>query len=281
MTETKVKPDQYAVFGDPIDHSKSPYIHQAFAKQTAQNLTYTKQQVNGANFNEAARRFFETGGKGLNITAPCKLEAYAFASELTERAERAGAVNTLIRTESGKIVGDTSDGVGLVSDIVNNLKWGVEGKDVLILGAGGAVRGVLEPLLLQEPKSLLIANRTASKAQTLANYFSDIGNVELEACGFEELEGRQFDLVINGTSASLSRELPPLPHSLLAPEASCYDMTYASEPTVFLRWAAKNGAQACADGLGMLVGQAAESFKLWRGVEPETSTIIEKLRESM
>lgn len=283
MLDINRNPDRYRVFGDPIEQSKSPTIHEAFAKQTHQFLIYEKQQVNSQAFKSAATEFFSGNGKGMNITAPCKLEAFAFAQSLTNRAKRAGAVNTLTKTESGEIHGDTTDGVGLVTDICENLEWSIAGKRVLLLGAGGAVRGVLEPLLGQQPKTLVIANRTASKAQLLALDFSPLcaQGTELSGCGYEALLDQQFDLVINGTSASLSAELPPLPDTLLAAEACCYDMTYGAEPTVFMKWARKQGASRISDGLGMLVEQAAESFKLWRGVSPETSPVITTLREML
>jgi len=283
MVEVKGKPDRYIVFGDPIIQSKSPLIHEAFARQTHQDLIYEKQQVNSESFELEAKKFFAENGKGMNITAPCKLEAFAFADSLTGRAKRAGAVNTLIKQESGEILGDTTDGFGLVKDISQNLNWSIKGKRVLLLGAGGAVRGVLEPLLEQEPESLLIANRTASKAQSLASDFSELcaSATNLSACGYEDLLAQQFDLVINGTSASLSADLPPLPDTLLASGACCYDMSYSAKPTVFMAWANQHGAVETADGLGMLVGQAAESFKLWRGVFPETEAVIALLREKL
>lgn len=283
MLDIDRSPDRYIVFGDPIAQSKSPIIHEAFAKQTQQHLVYEKQQVNVQSFKSEAKKFFSENGKGMNITAPCKLEAFAFAHSLSDRAKRAGAVNTLIRAENGEILGDTTDGFGLVTDIGKNLEWSIEGKRVLLLGAGGAVRGVLEPLLGQLPGKLVIANRTASKAQLLALDFSPLcaQGSELSGCGYEALLGQQFDLVINGTSASLSAELPPLPETLLAPGACCYDMSYGAEPTVFMNWASNQGALKIADGLGMLVGQAAESFKLWRGVSPDTAQVIKMLRENL
>ncbi len=275
--------DQYAVFGDPIAQSKSPLIHAAFAKQTQQKLEYTKHQVNAESFSTAAQSFFESGGRGLNITAPCKLEAFAFADELSERAKRAGAVNTLIHDGKGLVRGDTTDGVGLVNDLRENLGWALRDKRVLILGAGGAVRGVLEPLLAECPSELMIANRTASKAAVLAKDFSNLAptSCALLSCGFEDLGQTPYDVLINGTSSSLTGELPPLPDNLLAPNAACYDMSYAAEPTIFMRWAKQEGAAEIADGLGMLVGQAAESFKLWRGVAPETQAVIEELRAGL
>ncbi len=271
--------DQYVVFGNPIAQSKSPEIHEAFARQTHQALSYDKQLVPEGGFAIAANRFFQSGGKGLNITVPFKQEAYNFAQRLTPRAERAGAVNTLALQTDGSLLGDTTDGVGMVADISDNLGWQIRDKRVLVLGAGGAVRGVLEPLLEQQPQQLVIANRTLAKALQLVRIFKGLGLVR--ACGFEDLAGMQFDLVINGTSASLSGDLPPLPEDLLADGACCYDMMYGAEPTVFLRWAETHGAEYWADGLGMLVCQAAESFLIWRGIKPETKSVIEAMRRKL
>jgi len=270
--------DHYAVFGNPIGHSKSPYIHRQFAEQSGQDMAYSKQQVPEGEFESAAERFFAEGGKGLNITVPFKLDAYSYAARLTPRARRAGAVNTLVLQPDGTLLGDTTDGIGMVNDM-QNLGWKIQGKRVLILGAGGAVRGVLQPLMEQQPASVAIANRTLHKAEQLAKGFADLGAIE--ALSFEQLEGRDFDLVINGTSASMSGELPPLPDGLLAPGAHCYDMMYGAEPTVFLQWAQSQGAGQLADGLGMLVGQAAESFYLWREVRPEVVPVITALRRTM
>ncbi len=271
--------DKYAVFGNPIGHSKSPQIHTRFAELTQQQLEYTKQLVDVDNFSQAAREFFAGEGRGLNITVPFKLDAYEFADQLSERAQRAGAVNTLAKQDDGRILGDNTDGFGMVSDITDNLGWQITGKRVLVLGAGGAVRGVLQPLLEQNPAAVVIANRTLAKAIQLIRQFKDLGPVK--ACGFEDLEDQQFDLVINGTSASLAGDLPPLPDYLLSDNASCYDMMYAAQPTIFLQWAQQHGAQQCADGLGMLVGQAAESFSLWRGVRPQVQLVIDELRREL
>lgn len=270
--------DQYAVFGNPINHSKSPAIHRQFAEQTAQDLHYGKQLVALDQFAESARAFFAQGGKGLNITVPFKLEAYEFAGQLTARAQRAGAVNTLALQADGSILGDNTDGIGMVHDM-HNLGWELSGKRILILGAGGAVRGVLQPLLAEQPTQVVIANRTYAKAEELAQLFHDLGDVQAKT--YEQLEGEQFDLVINGTSASLSGDLPPLPAGLLRPGASCYDMMYGSEPTVFMHWAQECGAARVADGLGMLVGQAAEAFYLWRHIRPEVVPVITSLRRQL
>jgi shikimate dehydrogenase len=268
--------DKYAVFGNPIKHSKSPQIHTAFAEQTGQQLAYRSHLVEIDKFADVTRSFFGNGGKGLNITVPFKLEAFEFADQLSDRARRAGAVNTLALQDDGVIYGDNTDGVGLVRDINDNLAWPITGKRVLILGAGGAVRGVLEPLLRKKPAELVIANRTLAKAQQLAEDFVDLGDIK--AYGFEGLKGLKFDLVINATSASLTGELPPLPDHLLSDEGCAYDMMYGQEPTPFMRWAAENAAWAVADGLGMLVEQAAESFCIWRGVRPKTKPVMDALR---
>ena len=269
--------DQYAVVGNPINHSKSPNIHRQFAEQTGQDMHYNKQLIELGDFSVAVQAFFIQGGRGLNITAPFKQDAFAFAHSLTERAQRAGAVNTLALMADGGVLGDNTDGIGMIHDM-HNLGWTLAGKRVLILGAGGAVRGVLQPLLSAEPAQVVIANRTLAKAEELVKLFNDLGDVQ--ASGFEQLTG-QFDLVINGTSASWQGELPPLPQDLLAPNACCYDMMYSAEPTVFLAWAQEHGAAQVADGLGMLVGQAAESFYLWRQIRPEVVPVITAMRRQL
>ncbi len=270
--------DLYAVFGNPINHSKSPAIHRQFAEQTGQDMHYTKQLVNEGEFEQAVQDFFAQGGKGLNITVPFKLNAFDFASKRTPRAERAGAVNTLALLSDGTILGDNTDGIGMIHDM-HNLGWEIQGKRVLILGAGGAVRGILQPLLEENPARVTIANRTLSKAEELAKNFLDLGDIQAKS--FEQLAGNSFDIVINGTSASLQGELPPLPDNLLAMSASCYDMMYGSEPTIFLQWAKNHGAAHVADGLGMLIGQAAESFYLWRQIRPEVVPVITALRRQI
>ena len=278
MTETQDGIDRYAVFGNPIAHSQSPLIHHQFAEQTGERLLYTRQQPEPGGFEQAADVFFAEGGKGLNVTVPFKQDAYSYAARLTPRARRAGAVNTLALQPDGTILGDNTDGVGMVNDL-HNLGWPIAGRRVLILGAGGAVRGVLQPLLEQEPAQVAVANRTLHKAEQLATGFSDLG--KLEPLSYEDLSGLRFDLVINGTSASLDNKLPPLPSGLLAQGAQCYDMVYAAEPTAFMHWAEQEGAAQTADGLGMLVGQAAESFYLWRQVRPEVTPTMASLRRKM
>lgn len=270
--------DSYAVFGNPIQHSKSPAIHRQFAEQTHQDMHYNKQLVNEGEFEQNAQDFFAQGGKGLNITVPFKLDAYQFAQKLTARAERAGAVNTLALLGDGTILGDNTDGIGMLHDM-HNLGWELEGKRILILGAGGAVRGVLQPLLEEHPAQIIIANRTLAKAEELARQFQDLGDIQ--ARDFEQLAGDRFNLVINGTSASLQGELPPLPDNLFAVNSYCYDMMYSAEPTIFLQWAKNQGAHQLADGLGMLVGQAAEAFYLWRHIRPEVIPVITALRRQI
>ncbi len=272
-------PDKYAVFGNPIRHSRSPTIHQLFAGQFGQAIQYRAVRVDPDDFDRAATAFFDSGGKGLNVTMPFKRDAFNFAQRLSERARRAGAVNTLTRSDDGEIEGDNTDGIGLVRDMVANLGWQLQGRRVLLLGAGGAVRGVLEPILRERPLELLLVNRTAQRARQLAAEFSDIG--ELHGGGMELVGERQFDLIINGTSAGLSDETPQLPSSVLTEHSCCYDMLYGPKPTAFTRWATHHAVWAVSDGLGMLVEQAAQSFYIWRHLRPETRPVITALRNAM
>lgn len=267
--------DRYAVFGHPISHSKSPRIHTLFAEQTGQDLVYTAEDVPPESFAATARGFFQNGGKGLNCTVPLKELAYSFADKLSERAQRAKAVNTLALLADGGILGDNTDGAGLVRDLTDNLGLALAGKRVLVLGAGGATRGILAPLLELEPARLWVANRTVSKSEALAAEFSDLGAVE--ASGFEGLAGECFDVILNATAASLGGDLPPLPDGILAAGGACYDLAYGKAPTPFVRWGIEAGAALSVDGLGMLVEQAAEAFGLWRGVRPETGPVLAAL----
>ncbi len=267
---------RYAVFGNPIAHSKSPQIHQAFAAQTGEDVIYTKQCVDEDKFAAEAKVFFDTGGYGLNVTVPFKQDACVFADELTDRAEAAGAVNTLAKRSDGSILGDNTDGFGLVSDIKQRLGWQLRDAKVLILGAGGAVRGVLHPILAEAPSLVVIANRTASKAKVLADIFASSG--EITGVGFDDIDEIAFDVIINGTSASLSADVPPVPSACIAEHTKVYDMVYGTEPTAFMRWATEQGTTHVSDGLGMLVGQAAESFRLWRGVVVRRDPVIALLR---
>lgn len=269
--------------GNPIAHSKSPIIHAAFAEQTRQSIRYRAIQVDPGGFDQAVGNFFAHDGKGLNVTVPFKQEAWKLADDLSERARLAGAVNTLKPSADGKILGDNTDGIGLVRDLKNNLGIYLQGKRILLLGAGGAARGVLSPLLEEQPKELVIANRTSSRARELADEFNKVAhkNNLIEGLGFDELEGRTFQVVINATSASLGGELPPIPASTIANAEIVYDMMYGKEPTVFLRWAQQQGASHISDGLGMLVEQAAESFYIWRNIRPDTQTVIKIIREKL
>lgn len=271
--------DRYAVFGNPISHSKSPQIHTAFAAQTQQDLTYEAICVEAGDFPAAVERFLADRGKGINITIPFKQEAWDAAEVRSERAELAGAVNTLYRNDAGQLCGDNTDGVGMVRDIVENNGGVMRDANILILGAGGAVRGVLQPVLAQNPARVVIANRTATKADDLAQLVAHLGTVE--GCGFDALVGQQFDLVINGTAASLQGEVPPLPDDLLAENAWCYDMMYGAGTTAFNQWALDHQAEKAIDGLGMLVEQAAESFSIWRGVRPDTQAVITSIRNAL
>lgn len=270
--------DLYCVFGNPVAHSKSPVIHAAFSELTGQALRYEARLAPVEDFAGSLQAFLAEGGRGCNVTVPFKEQAWALAEVRSPRAEKAGAVNTLLPGKDGRLYGDNTDGVGLVRDLVQNAGIALAGKRVLVLGAGGAVRGVLSPLLAERPALLVVANRTAAKAEVLAALFADEGVIS--GCGFEALPGRQFDVVINGTSASLQGDLPPLPDGLLATGALAYDMMYGAEPTIFLRWAAAQGAYT-RDGLGMLVEQAAEAFFLWRQVRPPTAEVLAQLRASL
>jgi shikimate dehydrogenase len=269
--------DRYAVMGNPVSHSKSPAIHAAFAQQTGEALTYEAIHVEEGSFADAVSQFFNTGGKGLNITVPFKQEAWELAASLSEGAQLAGAVNTLFEDTEGRLCGHNTDGPGLVRDMCQNQGGTIEGKRLLVLGAGGAARGIILPILKEAPAAITIVNRTPQRATELATLFKDHGHVS--ACTFEELPGMQFDWVINATSASLQGDLPPLPNDLLAPGAWCYDLMYADTDTPFIVWANEHGAEKAIDGLGMLVEQAAESFQLWRGVRPDTKNVIASLRK--
>ena len=272
------KPARYAVMGNPIQHSKSPRIHSLFAQQTGQNIEYSAIQVDPGGLEQAIGNFQASGGKGLNITVPFKRTAWELMDELSERARLAGAVNTIL-FRNGSSYGDNTDGIGLVRDIRDNHRIDLRGKNILLLGAGGAARGVLEPLLAENPARLVIANRTPDRAKSLAREFGELG--EVSGCGLPALMGQRFELVINATAASLAGEIPPLPVNLLTGDSYCYDMMYGMEPTPFMRWAEQHGAAKTVDGLGMLVEQAAESFYLWRGVRPVTGAVINTLRHEL
>ena len=268
----------YAVFGNPIKHSKSPVIHTAFAGQLGEAITYRAVRVELDDFEQQVSVFFARGGGGLNITVPFKERAFALADECSDRAIRAGAANCLIPTPSGAVRADNTDGIGLIRDMVANQGWQLADRRVLVVGAGGAVRGVLAPLLAEGPASVVIANRTADKARALAELFQD-SRAAVTGSGLREIAGTTFDLVINGTSASLAGDMPALPELVLSERCCCYDMMYGAEPTPFMRWSAANMAWAVSDGLGMLVEQAAESYFLWRGQRPATGAVIQQIRQ--
>lgn len=268
--------DRYCVFGHPVGHSRSPWIHSAFAQQSGEDIDYQAIEAPLGDFDIAWHAFVANGGRGANVTVPFKQDAYRLADVLSSRAQRAGAVNTLALGKDGKIYGDNTDGVGLVRDL-RACAAPLKRARILVLGAGGAVRGTLEPLLATEPAGLMIANRTADKARQLAHEFSELG--EITGGGFDEITG-SFDLVINGTSASMAGDLPPLPDDLFENDALAYDMMYASQATVFLRWAAEHDART-ADGLGMLVEQAAEAYFIWRNRRPDTMAARQQLREEI
>ena len=268
-------PDRYAVMGHPVAHSKSPFIHRRFAAETGESVAYDALLVEPDGFRAAVERFRAEGGRGLNVTIPFKEEAFALAHRRSERAERAGAVNTLWFEGTGTC-GDNTDGAGLVRDLTGNLAVRVQGRSMLLLGAGGAARGVLGPLLDESPRRLVIANRTASRAAELARRFAAQGPVS--AVGFDALAGDAFDIVVNATAASLAGDLPPLPRGTLRAGGVAYDTAYAAQPTPFVHWGAEEGAAIATDGLGMLVEQAAESFRIWRGREPRTGPVIDALR---
>lgn len=271
--------DRYAVVGNPIAHSKSPLIHAEFARQTGQDMAYIALLAPLEDFAGTVKKFQAEGGKGLNVTVPFKLEAFGLlgpGDTLSERAHFAQAVNTIKFEEGGRLYADNTDGVGFVRDVTQNLRHSITDKRVLLMGAGGAARGVVLPILMEKPSQLVIANRTMSKAIELAGTTKKYGHVL--ASDYEQLAGRQFDIVINATSSSLSDALPPLPQSVFAPGALAYDMMYGKGLTPFLLFAQANGAEHLADGLGMLVEQAAESFFLWRGVRPQTQSVITLLK---
>ena len=269
----------YAVMGNPVRHSKSPAIHREFARQCEIALEYSSIHVEPGGFESALRAFRENGGRGLNITVPFKLEAYQLADRHSARAEQAGAVNTLRFEDDGSAYGDNTDGVGLLRDITANLNHPLVDQRVLILGAGGAVRGILGSLLEQQPKELVVANRTAAKAKHFEELFRPQGDIR--GCGLDDLKGKRFDVVINATAASLQGDVPAVSKDVLGIDALAYDLMYGDKPTPFMIWAQGHGTTRIYDGLGMLVEQAAESFFVWHGVRPDTQPVIEALREGV
>jgi shikimate dehydrogenase len=269
--------DRYGVVGHPIGHSWSPFIHGLFARDTGQSLSYRLFDFTPEEFEPRVREFFASGGSGLNITVPHKIAAVELASQLTTRTAHAGAVNTLALQKDGTLLGDNTDGAGLIRDLCDNLGLVIIRRRILIIGAGGATRGVIAPLLALEPAELIVANRTAERARDMAGAFARLGPVQ--GVGFQDVSGRPFDLVINATSASLTGELPAVSASIIGPETVCYDMAYGKTDTPFMQWALKRGCARAIQGWGMLVEQAAESFRVWRGVKPSTASVLTALKE--
>ncbi len=264
--------NRYAVFGNPIKHSLSPIIHTQFAEQTGLDMTYEKILVPIDEFASSAKKFIDQGIKGFNITVPFKINAFNLATELTNNAQSAGAVNT-IKVDKSNLIGENTDGIGLVNDLTKNLNLNLTDKTILVLGAGGAAQGILLPLFKQQPKRLMIANRTAVKAKQLAQHFSDFGIT----CGFglERVKNQPVDIIINATSASLDGKMPKIANGC-AKGAICYDLMYGTQ-TPFMRWAKANNANIIVDGLGMLVEQAAAAFKFWTGKVPDTQIVLKQL----
>lgn len=273
--------DQYAVIGHPIKHSKSPLIHTQFAHETEQNIAYTTLLAPLDAFEQTVMNFFQQQqGKGLNVTVPFKQQAWEMCDELSDYAKQAGAVNTLIYQDDKHIYGTNTDGTGIVRDLTINNALDLKNKKILILGAGGAVRGVLQPIIEQQPAYIFIANRTVGKAEILVKQFtgSKPPSCEILAGGYDDIPHQSFDIIINGTAASLEGKLPPIPLVCIENTQCCYDMMYSTEPTLFVKWGKENGVELSIDGIGMLIEQAAESFYLWRGVRPDTVPVFTFLR---
>jgi len=268
--------DRYGVVGHPVSHSLSPFIDAMFARETGQAMSYRPFDVRPEDFETRVREFFADGGLGLNVTLPHKVAAAELADELTERAAHAASVNTLA-FEDGRLLGDNTDGAGLVRDLCDNLGVVITNRRMLIIGAGGATRGILAPLLGLEPTAVVIANRTPERAAALAAAFADLGVTQ--GAGFEDIAPEPFDVIVNATSASLSGDIPPIPAEAIGPDSVCYDLAYGRAASAFVQWATRLGCARAEQGLGMLVEQAAESFRLWRGVRPATTQVLAALRE--
>jgi len=271
--------DHYGVIGHPISHSKSPVIHAQFARQTGQDLTYAAIDIPPEDLANSLDKLLHEGFKGLNVTVPHKKAVVEMMDDLSERARLAMAVNTIVVQDDQRLAGDNTDGVGLVRDLSHNLRFEIQDADILILGAGGATCGIIPSLLEAEPRQIVIANRTAQRAAALAREFGPDGAKlgDVGACGFDELGDRRFDLIINATSAGLAGEVPPFPAAILGPDVTCYDLSYAMKPTPFVAWATANGAKNVHQGWGMLVEQAAAAFHIWRGIQPDTRSILANL----
>jgi len=270
---------RFAVVGNPVSHSKSPQIHSLFAQQTGRQLQYTREQVDPEDFAHFVQQFFAGGGSGLNVTVPFKELAFELAEVLSPRAGKARAVNTLYRDDQQRLCGDNTDGVGLVRDLCNNHGIAIRDQRLLIIGAGGAVRGALGSLAAENPRSITLVNRTLSKAVSLQQEFADLAKI-ISLSFDDDLDG-PYDLIINGTSTGLQGEVPPLSPKAVAANSCCYDMMYGSRETAFMGWARDHGAGEVFDGLGMLVEQAAESFAIWLGVKPQTADVIAEIRSGL
>ena len=269
-------PDDYALFGYPVQHSWSPFIHGMFARQTGQDMVYRLHETPPERFRSEVLAFFSGGGRGINVTVPHKRAAADLVNELTPRAQLADAVNTIVHRDEG-LVGDNTDGAGLLADLTRNLRLRWNSPRILLLGAGGAARGALEPLLSLRPARLVIANRTAERAEALAEEFAALGPVS--GCEFSRLENQRFDLIVNATSASLRGDVPLIPIGVVDSMTTCYDMAYGVGDTAFVAWAKRLGAGRTEQGWGMLVEQAAEAFELWRGVRPDTAPVLAALKQ--
>jgi len=279
-------PDPYGVMGNPISHSRSPLIHRLFAQQTGQSIIYDAIHVDVGGFQQAVGNFMANGGKGLNITVPFKPQAFALVDSHSKSAQLAAAVNTILLKPDGSLYGDNTDGIGLVRDLKDNYRITLSDKKILILGAGGATRGIIQPLLKAAVAEIIIVNRTLQKAQNIVAQFHtaepELSVHRLRSIAYSDLSDKTgFDIIINATSASLANTLPPLPQHLLYTPSCCYDMMYASTDTIFMQWSKRCGVTQVVDGLGMLVEQAAESFKIWRGVKPNSKAVIDELRRDM
>lgn len=270
--------DRYGLIGHPVSHSRSPFIHGLFAQAERQAMTYRVFDVLPEDLDAWTTVFFAEGGRGLNVTVPHKPAAVRLAAKLTPRAQRAAAVNTLSAQPDGTLLGDNTDGVGLVRDLTQNFELDIAGRRILLLGAGGATRGVVAPLLELGPAEITIANRTPDRAVQLAAAFDDLGPVM--GCGFDDVGARPYDLVVNATAATLAGERPQISPSIIGPKTFCYDMAYGREASPFLRWAAAEGCARAELGWGMLVEQAAEAFHVWRGVRPSTALVLAAVKNA-
>jgi len=268
--------NKYAVIGNPIKHSKSPQIHQAFAEQEDVSIDYQRILADKDQFTSTVSQFISSGGLGLNVTVPFKINAYDQCQHLNEYAQAAGAVNTISFNAESEWYGANTDGIGLLNDLKINQQLQLAKKSILILGAGGATRGILLPLLQEKPAHITLANRTPSKAIELANTFSKHGNIS--GCGFDDIEKHEYDLIINATSASLSNDVPPIPADTVGTHTICYDLAYSDEPTAFITWSKNLNAKKAIDGIGMLIEQAAESYYIWRNFRPDTKPVFKLLR---